>query len=728
MNAFELLHPTIQEAVWKQAWKELRPLQVDAIHQVVETQNDLILSAATASGKTEAAFLPILSQIAQSPGSGIRALYVSPLKALINDQFGRLDVLCEYAQIPVHRWHGDVSSDLKRKLRQQPEGVLLITPESLESHCINYGTHLRRMYENLEYVVIDELHAFLDDVRGVHLRSLLSRIVQAADCSPRRLGLSATLGDFLPAQQFLNPLDPTSVKVLQEPGGNREIRAGLKSFIRPARLKGADDQDDLSAERAIARDVAARFRKGTNLVFFNSRGLTEELADLLNELEEAEKWPKNPFLIHHGSLSKEIREETEADLKSGRPVTALCTRTLEMGIDIGAVQCVGQVGAPWEVSSLVQRIGRSGRRPGEAQMLRMYVIDDALAESSTFTDRLYPELLRGIAMVELMLARWVETPRNDWKHYSTFIHQILSVLRQTGGIRADRAYVVLCTKGAFSSITKQEFAAILRSLANHEVIQQMESGEIILAPDGERVVESRDFYAAFASAEEYSVEHEADKIGMLPYDHIPPPGEHLLLAGRRWCVEHIEHPKKCVYVHPARGKRVPLFLGKTGSIAQVVMQKMQEILHADNLPPYLHPDAVSMLVSARHHYGHSCKPDHPIVETLGGVCVLPWAGSAIHQTLVVLAKADQFQAELSRDGLMITYPNRSLNEVKTHWHRIASGSLPLDSILPFVGDPTHERFDDWVPEDLLLKAFASECLDLAGTKAFVGAKLQALQA
>ena len=130
-------------------------------------------------------------------------LYISPLKALINDQFRRLEDLCAHAEIPVHRWHGDVNAADKARLRQSPSGVLLITPESLESQFINYDRHLRRLYAHLRFVVIDELHAFLDNVRGIHLRSLLARLAIATDTHPRKIGLSATIGDFAPARTFL---------------------------------------------------------------------------------------------------------------------------------------------------------------------------------------------------------------------------------------------------------------------------------------------------------------------------------------------------------------------------------------------------------------------------------------------------------------------------------------------------------------------------------------------
>jgi ATP-dependent Lhr-like helicase len=193
-QAFDRLAPGVQRQLWRMGWSHLRPLQVQAIHALLDHEAPVLLSAATAAGKTEAAFLPILSARYQRFTWLRPVLYVGPLRALINDQFSRLEELCEHLDIPVHRWHGDVGAAAKKKLIERPGGVLLLTPESLESLFINRSPHLSALFRGLHFVVIDELHAFLGTARGRHLQSLLARLEGVCEIPPRRVGLSATLG------------------------------------------------------------------------------------------------------------------------------------------------------------------------------------------------------------------------------------------------------------------------------------------------------------------------------------------------------------------------------------------------------------------------------------------------------------------------------------------------------------------------------------------------------
>ncbi|MDB6076525.1 MAG: box helicase domain protein, partial [Akkermansiaceae bacterium] len=255
----ELLHPAIRRALWDMRWTSLRPLQDQTIQTFFTTPNPLILSASTASGKTEAAFLPVLSAIADEAEGSVRAIYVGPLKALINDQFSRVETLCQHSNIPVHRWHGDVSATDKERLRSDPGGVLLITPESLESAFINYGNRLTRIFASLDYIVIDELHSFIGDVRGVHLRSLIHRLAQVIGKMPRILGLSATLADFDSARRFLDSIDPARVTVIEDHTEKRSIKIGLRAYPqpKPRPVEGEGETEPEAKTRTAANAVEA---------------------------------------------------------------------------------------------------------------------------------------------------------------------------------------------------------------------------------------------------------------------------------------------------------------------------------------------------------------------------------------------------------------------------------------------------------------------------------------
>ena len=714
--AFASLHPKIQEAVWGQRWGELRPLQVETIRAVLDTEDHLVLAAATASGKTEAAFLPILSQVAAAPAGSVQVLYISPLKALINDQFRRLEDLCAHAEIPVHRWHGDVSATDKLRLRQSPAGVLLITPESFESQFINYDRHLRRLYAHLQFVVVDELHAFLDNVRGVHLRSLLARLAIATDTRTRKIGLSATIGDFAPAQAFLCVDAPEKVRILRDQTQGKELRVGLKAYLdsreageEPAKGTGADHPGGGLA--AVAADVAQRFRDGSNLVFCNSRRQTELLGDKLRTLSEREHWPRNPFVLHHGSLSRDLRLETEHELKSGRPVTAICTSTLEMGIDLGAVRAVGQVGPPWSVASLVQRLGRSGRRDGEAQILRLYTLDEPITQHSRLTDRLFPELVRAVALLDLHQERWLEPPEAERYHFSTCIHQVLSVLRQTGGVTAAHLHDVLCKRGAFRKLTAGQFGALLRGLAVRKLVEQIATGELILAPIGERIVEGRDFYAAFASQLEYAVEHDGQPIGVLPQDSIPAEGEFMLFAGRRWQVGFVDHFAKRVGVTPSRGWKQPRFAGGIGHLHPVVAQRMKRILNDQQGIAFLNPQAADYLAEARKCFADAGLDRTDVVVGTSGVEWFPWQGGRVLQTLQLCAKADGITTEC--DDLCLRYQKLSVEQFAEHRRRVAAGAFAAADLTHLLQDFQRDRFDEHVPRALLQGAFAEEVRALA---------------
>lgn len=484
-SAFDLLHPDVQRWIWSQGWTELRDIQEQAAREIIAGDFDVVIASATASGKTEAAFLPIGSAVAEEGRSALVTLYISPLKALINDQHRRLEEFFSALDIPVHRWHGDVAASAKQKVVKSPSGVLLITPESLEALFIRQGSRIPGLFAGLRHIVVDELHAFIGIERGRQLQSLMHRVEQACRRRVPRIGLSATLGDMDLACDFLRPGAGEHVRRVVSTTNRQDVRLQIRAYLEtPPQLGGRDaerqeadghevDLEQVTAGDAldISRDLFEKLRGGRHIVFANRRAQVELYTDLLRRLAERVRVP-NEFWPHHGSLDKSLREEAEDALRAAtRPATVLATTTLELGIDVGSVESIAQIGPPPSVASMRQRLGRSGRR-GSPAILRIYVQEPEVSSTTPPHDQLRENLVQSIAMVRLLAARWYEPPPAGALHLSTLVQQTLSLVAQYGGARADQMWGVLCRTGPFAGVDASMFTRFLRDLAGHGLISQ----------------------------------------------------------------------------------------------------------------------------------------------------------------------------------------------------------------------------------------------------------------
>lgn len=600
-SAFDQLARPVQKWIRQQGWSELRDIQARAIRTICESDNDLIVAASTAGGKTEAAFFPLISQLLDAPaeGGGFDLLYIGSLKALITDQAGRLEGICEEAELPVVPWHGDVSQSVKTRAMKNPKGILLITPESLEALFVRRGLEIARLFGVTRAVVIDELHTVLDSERGVQLRSLLTRLELAIKRPIRRIGLSATLGDMDLARAYLRPDNANHVTLIEAEGGEAELKLQLRGY-----LSGGEDDKTPSATDAVAAHLFEHLRGSNNLVFAGARQRVEIYADRLRNLCEQEHLPQE-FYPHHASLSRDHRHFVERRLKdSSKPTTAVCTSTLELGIDIGDVTCVAQIGAPFTVAALRQRLGRSGRREGQPAILRQYAVETRLTSDSSFVDRLRLGLIRSIAMIDLLLESWCEPPKRQALHLSTLVHQILSVIAQRGGAPANILYSMLCREGPFRQVTTAMFTDVLRALGHPEtgLIEQTDGGLLLLGQTGERLVEHYSFYAVFKTPEEYRLVSNGRDLGTLPIDNILSPGMMLIFSGRRWLVQEIHDREKVIMVKPAKAGVPPVFGGDPGEIHDKVIAHMFDVLEGDTKPLYMDAVAFEMLEEARLNY------------------------------------------------------------------------------------------------------------------------------
>lgn len=705
-------------------WTHLKPIQVQAIHATLDGESDMLITAQTAAGKTEAAFLPILSASWTRLQLAVTVMYVGPLKALINDQFRRLEDLCKQEDISVTRWHGDVDYNRKKNLMQHPSGVLLITPESLEGMFVNHPERLAPLFSGLQFVVIDELHAFLGDERGIHLRSLLHRIQLVAKQRVRLVGLSATIGALMPAREFLNPEAPESVAVVQD-DTSKEVQMALHGYLRKNLHHGdirpspsdeneeeAPEQSATQSELDIARQIIRFFEGRTGLVFFNSRGELEFYADLCNRvLKHLGRPPR--FRTHHGSLAKAERELTEEALRDEHRVVAFCTSTLGLGIDVGNCSAVGQVRSPWTVSELRQRLGRSGRREGEASIMELYIAQNEPNERSDLVDHLFPDLLQSLAMVELMRQGWCEPPHEGIWHGSTLLHQTLSLVAQHGGASVPVLVNTLLLRGAFHNIPQDQYLELLRTMAGHDLIEQTPEGLIILGLKGERMVRHFDFYAAFASPKELKVISQGRLIGTVTA--VPDVGanRYMILAGRRWRVLEVNLERDEIIVRPSPAGRVPLFSGTGGpDIHQMVREQMLKVLLHGGEYPYLDGTARQMLEDARHAAIEAELGQRRLVE--GGDCVtlFTWCSSAKHRSLLgcaLLRGMDVLDREIA-----LIFRKHDRSEVLSLLRWVSEAPPTVEEMAVAFPVMAIEKFDRLLPVGLLARCFGSKYLDVAG--------------
>ena len=730
--SFEMLHPGIQRWIWESGWTELRDAQERAIPPIMEGKRDVIVAAATAAGKTEAAFLPILSRLLSTDGEGHVALCISPLKALINDQWDRLSRLCDTLDIHVTPWHGDVAAGRKRQFAERRAGVVLITPESLEALIYNRGSGITALFARLDYVVVDELHAFIGSERGKQLQSLLARLETALRRRVPRIGLSATLGDMLLAADFLRPGEGTQTTVVESKDATSSLSILVKGYLdRPPRLTDAQIAEreksgqpvslaDVTSTGVlgVARHLYANLRGSNNLIFPNSRQRVERYTAILRAMCEHDTVPPE-FWAHHGSLSKELREETEAALKqTERPATAVATSTLELGVDIGPVVSVAQIGPAPSVASLRQRLGRSGRRKGTPAILRGYAMEPELQARAPVSDALREGLVELIAQIELLLQRWVEPPRPGGMHLSTLIQQLLSTIGQYGGVSARQAYTLLCATGPFRAVSQDDFATLLRALGRQGIILQDSGGTLLHGPAGEAIANHYSFYAAFSSPDEYRLTSRGRLLGSLPVTAPLAVGDFLLFAGRRWKVAMVDAEQKLVEVESALGGKAPSFGGVPGLVHTRVRQEMRTVLGGDRPASYLDPMAQDFLGAARVSFRSMGLARTSCVEDAGALKLFLWQGDELQNTLALIFKHHRIEA--ANEGICLSLEECTKDHLEDVLDAILhEDELIADTLLARAQNLAVEKWDSLVPAPLCQRNYASLFLDLPGAYAFL---------
>ena len=722
MSVFEQYSPFIREFIYTHGWESLSPVQVSAAEIIFGSDHNILLPSQTASGKTEAAFFPILSEFYDDMPSSIGAIYIAPLKSLINDQFGRISELCDETGIPVYHWHGDVAQSHKTKALKDPRGILQITPESLECMLMTRSSDLIRLFGDLRYVVIDEIHTLTGCDRGNQIICQLARLRAKTGTSPRRIGLSATLGDMSRAAQWLGAGSGRDTVIPDIPPAKIRWRLGMEHFY----INGPDVADLPTPEgnrrnEEISMDPGYEYiyestKDKKAIVFSNSREETEYICATLREIAEYRREP-DVFLIHHGFLSASIREEAEMKMKNDEIKAVACaTVTLELGIDIGRLERVIQQGSPNTVSSFLQRLGRSGRRGDPPEMMMVFREETALP--NTPLPQLIPwNLLQAIAIVQLYIEeRFIEPPFIRNCPFSLLFQQTLSVVASNGAITAKELAARILSLPPFSRIDEQDYKLLLLSMINNDWLEMTDERELIVGLRGEKLTNSFKFYAVFKDSEDYTVRCESDEIGVITTP--PPVGDRFALAGRVWEVEELDLPRHLIYVKRVSGKMEISWPGDYGEIHTRILERMLQVLREDTEYPYLREGALKRLRVARAVARNTGITTNCILPLGGYTWVLfPWLGTRSFRTLrrYLVRNAGRFKLTgMEFEGCYyMTFKlegGRGDDLMREIMQKIAEDGIDLDSLISPTEAPVFDKYDEYIPSELLRKAYREDKL------------------
>lgn len=734
MRAFDRYAPFVQEYIYQNHWENLRSIQVAAADAIFNTDENVLLTASTASGKTEAAFFPVITLFSEDMPSSVGCIYIGPLKALINDQFSRLNDLCAEADIPVWHWHGDVAQSHKAKLMRHPSGILQITPESLEALLLHKHAAIAKLFGDLRFVVIDEVHSLLRGDRGGQTLCLIERLSRIAGVNPRRIGLSATIGDPEGTGEFLSLGTGRKSIIPKIDAKGSKWRLSMEHFYVKDAQAAEDKQipgalpvleektDDAPANADPGIGYIFEHTRGKKcLVFVNSREECEMVTTTLRHYCELNHEPDR-FLVHHGNLSASYRETAEGIMKDdSQYMTTVTTATLELGIDIGRLERAFQIDAPWTVSSFLQRMGRTGRRELPPEM--WFVIREDEPEVRAMLPTTIPwKLLQGIALVQLYLEeRWVEPPRLDRLPFSLLYHQTMSTLASCGELSPRALADRVLRLHYFHRITQEDYRVLLRHLIATDHIQQTEQGGLIVGLAGERVINSFKFYGVFQESEEYTVRSESQELGTVVSP--PPVGEKLAIAGHVWQVLDVDHKRRLIYCQQVKGS-VPAYFGQCpGDLHTKILTRMRRVLQEDRQYPYLMKNAVARLEQARFTAAHSGAAEKPLINLGGNMwCLLPWVGTYTFLTMERFLKikcADRLGLR-NLDSARPFFIQFTMKADESAFFRVLAEEIrkpidPMELVYP-KELPLFDKYDEYLPEELVKKGFALGVLDVDGLR------------
>lgn len=695
-ESFGKLSSALQyQIVHQMRWRSLRPVQEQAVDAVLSGDNCVVL-APTAGGKTEAAFFPLLSKMDTEDWKPVSVLYLSPIRALLNNQEDRVEKLTGLIGRRSFKWHGDTTQSARKKFLKDPADVLLITPEALEAMLMSSRISAGQLFRGLEAVIIDEVHAFADDDRGAHLSAILERLVRFCGRDVQRIGLSATVGN---PEAILSWIQGSS-----ERGGR---------VVDPGGAKKAPDLklDYVGVLENAAEMVKALHPRKKRLVFVDSRRKAETLGKLLNDSDIL-------AYVMHGSLSITERRDAERAFNEGTDCVIVATSAMELGIDIGDLDHVLQIDSPPTVASFLQRMGRTGRR-------------DDTTPNCTFLTTSSAGVLQAAAILDLHARGYVEPVDPPSAAFHIYAHQAMALAVQTSGVPRPEIWTWLKGSAAFSRMTDADRDAVLDHMLAEEILADQE-GRLWLGPKGEKQygrANFRELYAVFSSPRLIVVRHQTQEVGQLEAQFLAAlespegySGACFTLAGRAWLVEHIDWERGVCIVRPAPTGKAPRWNGGARWLSYDLCQAMRRVLTTDDIPDSWSQRAQHELATQRAEYAFLRDSASPLIETKDEVTWWNFAGGAANLLL-----AQILEHEL---GPKITARNTSL----TFKDSAAKSSTAIREVLaalktegrPSASDAIRfaegakrgrlSKFEPCLPDALLQRYFAATVVDVRGAR------------
>ena len=729
MDAFSKLAPFIQDFIYQNKWEELRGIQVAACEVIFDSDDNLLLSSGTASGKTEAAFLPVLTELSNRPSRSVGVMYISPLKALINDQFKRLEQLLVDSHINVCKWHGDAPQSKKNELMKNPEGLLQITPESLESLITNKRGACLRMFSDLRFIIIDEVHHFMRDARGVQLICVLERLQTLTGVSPRRIGLSATLGDVALAQTWLNTGTGRSCAAPITDEGKKRVLLHVERFVNYSDKRDLIERDGSGnvIKTAGGGDMGNRehfeylFKMTLDkktIIFTNSREETEFVIANLREIALRNKAP-DVYRVHHGNVSALIRETTEDEMKSAdEKIVTGATVTLELGMDIGALDQAVQIGAPVSVSSFAQMLGRCGRR-GQIPQLLFTFVENIIVNSADTLGPVNWEFIRIIAIIELYTKdQWLEPIPPNNHPYNMLYHQTMSHLKSCGELSPAALAQAMLTLGCFRHISQEDYRELLGHMIGVGQLERTERGGLIIGREGEKVTASHKFLTVFLTPEYFLVKDENRAIGTV--DKVYPVGMRFALAGLTWETVDVNEKSKVIFVKSVPGiSLVDWDVDFDAELHTVLVRKIRSILRDDEGYKYLSGRCGERLSEIRYITRNSGIAEN-LVTPLSArkFAVFPWVGTRQLVTLhyALLQRKIKSRIPWATCIYLEVIFDRTAGELEGIILQILRSELNLYDLPLPEKVQVRGKFNEFIPPSLLRKQFVEDYLDFEGLR------------